>query len=114
MSDADLLADSARTDVRASVGIASIVASISVRAAAAHNVGSNYNQARLRLSGGVGMGGEVGVTKFEPGDRVERSFDRRTGSVLEVEQRYVSQDSYLVRWDDGREDWENENDLRPA
>ena len=56
----------------------------------------------------------MGVTKFERGERVQRTFDSRTGVVRAIEQNPVMTDAFLVRWDDGGEEWVNQDDLRPA
>lgn len=51
---------------------------------------------------------------FEVGEDVRRKWDDRSGVVREINEGLVSQDSYLVKWFDGGQDWVPEGELRPA
>lgn len=54
------------------------------------------------------------MAMFKVGEDVRRKWDDRSGVVREAQEGAISQDSYLVKWFDGGEDWVSEDQLRPA
>jgi uncharacterized protein YodC (DUF2158 family) len=54
------------------------------------------------------------MAMFSVGEDVRRKWDDRRGVVREVQEGAIRQDSYLVKWFDGGEDWESEDQLLPA
>ncbi|MBA2262675.1 MAG: hypothetical protein H0W03_08410 [Solirubrobacterales bacterium] len=54
------------------------------------------------------------MAMFKVSEKVERTWDGAQGVVREVQKNPIRQDGYLVKFNDGSENWVGEKDLRPA